>query len=317
MTDTLTDTAAVTRLVVLSGLHAGARCELPSGECSIGSAAADAVILGDAGIEPGHVILDLQEASATIRPLHGNVALDGVDLPPDESRSAPLPFELTLSGVVLRCDAEHRDADQAHARAPSVASLLPMLKSAWRLPALACAAVALFIIAPAMGSITPDAGKARELVPGPTPAASASLAASKLPVVPAPASPMPIDTLHELQAELSARSLSDIQLTANDGMIMARGRVDPRNESEWRLVQQWFDGRHGRRATLVDEVRFAASPAPKLAVDAVWTGRNPNVVIKGQKYFEGATLPNGFRLERVAPGELLVAREGQRQALKF
>ena len=65
MTDTLADTADLARLVVLSGLHAGARCGLPGGGCSIGSGAADAVVLSDAGIEPGHIVLKGTNKTAT------------------------------------------------------------------------------------------------------------------------------------------------------------------------------------------------------------------------------------------------------------
>ena len=338
MTDTLTNTAAVARLIVLSGLHAGAWCELSEGECSIGSGVTDAVILSDPGIAFGHLLLDVQGASATIHPAHGGMTVNGMDLSPGEPAIAALPFELTLAGVALRCEAEQDEARDVQDDAPADAArpspmvrLLPLLKSAWRLPAVAFTVLAPFVIAPAMSSVTPDTEKAGQPVaelavtqgladPTETADPASLMVASKLSVTPEPPPSLLADAVRELQAELAARSLSDIQLTASDGLIMARGQLAPQSEAEWRRLHQWFDGRYsryGREATLVDEVRFNAVPLPKIAVDAVWTGRNPNVVIKGQRFFEGATLPNGFQLERISPGVLLVVREGQRMALKF
>ncbi len=329
MTDTPAGTTTVTRLLVLSGLHAGASCELPGGGRLIGSGAADDVILGDAGILPGHLTLDVQGAIATLRPAHAGAAVDGAALPPDDPFTAALPLELSLAGVALRIEAKRNGeayaADAGRAAPASSTSLLdsvlaglrPALKPAWRLPALACAAAALVILASAVSSTESDAQDAERPATAPAPAPVETAGA-----VPDPA-PTPLtlaDAVRDLRAEFAARSLAGIQLAASDGTILARGQLDPQREEDWRRVQRWFDGRHGRygrNATLVDEVRFALAPAPAVQVDAVWAGRNPNVVIKGQRFFEGATLPNGYHLQRILPDELLVERDGQHLALKF
>lgn len=329
MTDTPAGTTTVTRLLVLSGLHAGASCELPGGGRLIGSGAADDVILGDAGILPGHLTLDVQGAAATLRPAHAGVAVDGAALPPDDPFTAALPLELSLAGVALRIEAkrngEAHAADAARAPPASSNSLLdsvlaglrPALKPAWRLPALACAAAALVTLASAVSSTASDAQDAERpaTAPAPAPIETAGTAPD-----PAPTPLTLADAVRDLRAEFATRSLAGIQLAASDGTILARGQLDPQREEDWRRVQRWFDGRHGRygrNATLVDEVRFALAPAPAVQVDAVWAGRNPNVVIKGQRFFEGATLPNGYHLQRILPDELLVERDGQRLALKF
>ena len=329
MTDTPAGTTTVTRLLVLSGLHAGASCELPGGGRLIGSGAADDVILGDAGILPGHLTLDVQGAIATLRPAHAGVAVDGAALPPDDPFTAALPLERSLAGVAQRIEAKRNGeayaADAGRAAPASSTSLLdsvlaglrPALKPAWRLPALACAAAALVILASAVSSTESDAQDAERPATAPAPAPVETAGA-----VPDPA-PTPLtlaDAVRDLRAEFAARSLAGIQLAASDGTILARGQLDPQREEDWRRVQRWFDGRHGRygrNATLVDEVRFALAPAPAVQVDAVWAGRNPNVVIKGQRFFEGATLPNGYHLQRILPDELLVERDGQHLALKF
>lgn len=331
MTDTPAGTTTVTRLLVLSGLHAGASCELPGGGRLIGSGAADDVILGDAGILPGHLTLDVQGAVATLRPAHAGVAVDGAALPPDDPFTAALPLELSFAGVALRIEAkrdgEAHAADAGRAAPASSASLLdsvlarlrPALKPAWRLPALACAAAALVTLASAVSSTASDAQDAERPATAQAPADTAGAAPDPAPG-PAPTPLTLADAVRELRAEFAARSLAGIQLAASDGTILARGQIDPQREEDWRRVQRWFDGRHGRygrNATLVDEVRFALAPAPAVQVDAVWAGRNPNVVIKGQKFFEGATLPNGYHLQRILPDELLVERDGQHLALKF
>lgn len=351
MTDRPTDMDAGPRIVVLSGLHASACCGLPLGTCSIGSDAADAVVLGDPGIVPGHLTLDVQEVAVTVHAAHDGVALGGMSLPPGSHLVAALPFELAIAGVVLRFEAERCETSETCGGEPAgvlrpsfLAKIRPKLQSSLRPAALACAVAALGLLMAGVNSIASVAGKAgppfaamlaaqastSQTLAGPPAAMPDPSAASAAPASRGKASGPPgasntgpaglATALQELQAELSTRSLAGIQLAASGGTIMARGRLDPRSEAEWRLVQQWFDGRYsryGREATLIDEVRFAAVPAASVAVDAVWTGRNPNVVIKGQKFFEGATLPNGFHLERISPGELLVEREGQRQALKF
>ncbi len=347
MMETPTAPAAMVQLSVLTGVHSGAQCGLPDGESSIGSGMADNVVLSDAGILPNHLTIEMQGASATLRAAHDGVAVNGVVLAPGAPFSAVPPFELAFADVVLRCGAEPDAAGKTDkppasgARFLLMAGLRFVLKSPWCLPVLVCAAVAVLIIPPAMSSIVSGAGASSagrvgrpdtEPMPSGNPAAPSEVppdpaAAPAMPVAPPPdakAAPSPdpapsllAEAVQELQAELAARSLAGIEVAAADGAILAHGQLEPQDEAGWRLVQQQFDADYGRRATLVDEVRFTAAPALKVSVDAVWTGPNPNVVIKGQKFFEGATLPNGLLIERIMPGELLVAHDGQRQTFKF
>lgn len=348
------------QLIVLSGLHAGARCALQPGTCSIGSDVADAVILGDPGIGSGHLVIDVRDDVAEVEATRDGASLDGADLVAGERVTAALPFELAVAGVVLRLEARHQDGAPA-AAAPSAALLSrvrPILRPTWRLPLLFGGMTLVGVLVPGVtsiasggvGAVRPAVEMAAEpfaaagfaapgsaaagpaVLPNPdvTPASYAirPAAAPRAEDVQPASARAPVagssaglaTALQELQAELSARSLRGVDLTASGGAITARGRLDPRNESDWRSAQEWFDeryDRYGRQVALIDEVRFAAVPAAAVAVDAVWTGRNPNVVIKGQKFFEGATLPTGFRLERIAPGELHVERDGQRQILRF
>lgn len=312
--------ATAIRLFVLSGFHGGARCDLPGGESSVGSGTSDTVVLSDAGILPGHVTLGMQDASVILCAAHDGVALDGAALASGTPVAAVPPFDLALAGVALHCEAGPgavRNALPAASRVLLAVARFPVLRSPWGLSALVCAAVAVLIIPPAMSSIasgTKPGQPVADPVPFERPATPPSVA--KPSVAPGSGSSALADATRALQAELAAGALAGVQVSVADGAILARGQLEPQSEAGWRLVQQQFDSRYGRGATLIDEVRFTATPAPKIAVDAVWTGPNPNVVIKGQKFFEGATLPNGFLVERIAPGELLVMRDGRRQALR-
>ena len=337
MTHTLTDNAMSPSLVVLSGFHAGARCKLPDGACSIGSNTDDTIVLSDPGIKTGHLLLEIHDDSITLQAARDGVVVDGVELAPGAPIVCVLPFTLTFAGVDLRCEVPLHctmgaigNGSTSHSanrpKALMLASLRPAAWHRWHVSALVTGCAALGMFVPGMRSI---ASNTHSSVPSimATPgleipdAAAFVVGNTARPARQTPARAGLAVAMEDLQAKLAASGLTDIRLNISGGTIMARGSVDPKEMDAWRAVQQWFDDRRNQYdhdVTLVDEIRFVVMPpAAVVKIDAVWTGANPNVVIRGQRFFEGAILPNGLQIESILPGELIVLRQGQRQSLRF
>ncbi|XUJ32400.1 SctD/MshK family protein [Bradyrhizobium japonicum] len=54
-----------------------------------------------------------------------------------------------------------------------------------------------------------------------------------------------------------------------------------------------------------------------IAVQAVWRGSEPYLLIAGQKYFVGALLSNGWTVDRIEDGRVLLSRNGRSAALPY
>lgn len=54
-----------------------------------------------------------------------------------------------------------------------------------------------------------------------------------------------------------------------------------------------------------------------IAVEAVWHGTEPYLLIGGQKYFVGALLADGWAVNRIEEGRVLLSRNGRFAAIPY
>ena len=54
-----------------------------------------------------------------------------------------------------------------------------------------------------------------------------------------------------------------------------------------------------------------------IPLDAVWNGPEPNVVVRGQRYYVGSSLPGGALIDQITLHQVLVSQNGQRYAVDY
>lgn len=108
-----------------------------------------------------------------------------------------------------------------------------------------------------------------------------------------------------------------IKVRAIGAVVEARGTLSPEQRDSWLQLQMWFDETYKGRFPLVHLVKVEADAAsPQLAIQAIWAGSGPYVIgSDGEKYGQGAVLPGGWRVEKIALGQVVVSRGGGRVSL--
>jgi hypothetical protein len=54
-----------------------------------------------------------------------------------------------------------------------------------------------------------------------------------------------------------------------------------------------------------------------LSIEGVWRGQHPHLLIRGQKYLEGAMVDGGWAIERIEAEKVLLRREGKLVAVRY
>lgn len=122
----------------------------------------------------------------------------------------------------------------------------------------------------------------------------------------------------DLQEEVDKAGLLNVKIGSAKGVVTAEGTVTTASATSWQKVQQWFDHRTEGALTLVNGVVIKEEKAPSaIAVEAVWRGSSPYVVIDGEKYFVGALLDDGWTLDRIEDGRVLLSRNGRLASLPY
>lgn len=328
-------------LIVLSGLHEGAIQTISAtGTLRIGGGGAADLMLADDGLEAVHAEISFAGGLATLKALHGGVTLIGPGvIPAGKNAVAPLPAEFTVGGVRLRCNGPP-----------------PPRRTPWRPIALgALSIVGVFLTVPSRVSALSIAGATRlatnrvlgvqlakpsetapsetapsEIAPSgiapseiapPRPSPRAALSAGSAIVPPASearARPITGETAAAfLKQAAQDAGLTAITITARGATVLATGTLLPAAGPRWQAVRESFDRRTSGRVVLANEVLVRAEQPFVLAIDSVWTGNYPNIVIGGAKYLEGGVLPNGWTIDRIEAGKLSLHRGGAHTVVAY
>jgi type III secretion protein D len=125
-------------------------------------------------------------------------------------------------------------------------------------------------------------------------------------------------TAKALQEEVDRAGLHNIKISSANGIVTANGTIMPSLVARWQKVHQWFDHRTSGALTLVSGVAIKEEKAaPSIAVEAVWRGALPYLLIGGQKYFVGALLDDGWTVDRIEDDRVLLSRNGRLAALPY
>lgn len=291
-------------LRVLTGLHAGAACLLPDGPFSIGSEPPASIVLGDEHVAPRHLVIERDGSGLRLSVEADGVTVEGTEFSRGDIVAAVLPITVGIGGVEFRCEAEG-------------GPVRPARLAAWRLgrsrlsvvgAGAALGAAVLFGLA--MVPATTDASA--------LPGAKSPDPAQQKQTRQAGAAPVSDAILRsETQGQLQAAGLPDVSLDVSNGVVMVQGQLDPASVSRLHSVELWFDHRFGEAAVLVSQVSAHAAPKLAIPLDAVWSGPDPNVVIHGQRYYVGASLPGGASIEQITDHQVRVSQGGQHYAVDY
>ncbi|XIA67438.1 hypothetical protein ACFIOY_18365 [Bradyrhizobium sp. TZ2] len=121
-----------------------------------------------------------------------------------------------------------------------------------------------------------------------------------------------------LQEEVDRAGLLNIKVGSGAGVVTVDGTITPASLAKWKEVQQRFDHHSKGVYALVNAVAVKEEKTPSsIAVQAVWRGSDPHLVIAGEKYFLGALLNNGWLIDRIEEGRVLLSRNGRLAALPY
>ncbi|MDA9474819.1 hypothetical protein XI03_09970 [Bradyrhizobium sp. CCBAU 65884] len=287
---------------VLSGLYTGLRGKAPVGDSLIGSSLDADMIFVEQGLEPHHLRIIPQRTSIEVEALAAGISVDGHEnITAGERVSLSLPAIVHVGAMSIRWSTQ--DLPQAD----------PSIRSRRSIVALSLLLLSSF----AIGTVS--------TIFAPTDSAVA-LSTDSLPAVELAAKPAinhhdasAADEIAELlRQELERRGLFDVKVGSGPGVVTAEGTVTPNVVAKWQEIQQWFDHQTNGTPTLVNAVTVKEEKTPSsIAVQAVWRGSEPYLLIGGQKYFVGALLSNGWTVDRIEDGRVLLSRNGRFAALPY
>ena len=294
-------------LYVLTGLNAGAICLLPDSRFSIGSEPPAQILLSDECVMPQHVVIERNENGLQLSIEGPGVRIEGTELPAGNVVAAVLPVTLSIGDVDIRCEG-------------GVGTTPPAWRLAWPFRRIRISALG---IGGAMG-VALLAGVA--LLPVATSAFVLPRPAQPSPSRPDPAqqsaeahtAPLNDATLQaETEQQLQARKLAGLTVRVSSGVVTVQGHLDPASMGRLHEAELWFDRRFGERAVFMSEVSSQVLRKFTIPLDAVWDGPDPNVVIHGQRYYVGSSLPGGASVDQITPHQVLVSQNGQHYAVDY
>lgn len=288
-------------LHVLTGLNAGATCALPDGCFSIGSEPPARILLSDEHVAPEHIVVEHGEDGLRLGIKGPGVRIDGVDLVPGDVVAAVLPITLSIGNVDIRCE------DGVKAEPPSRRFAWP-----FKLTRLSALGAGTAISAALLAGITlsPVITNAFVLPGGPP---SPSIKQS-----PAPEASITDAILEsETKEQLQANKLANLSITVSSGVVTVQGELNPALTGRLHDVELWFDRRFGQQAVFMSQVSSQAARKFTILIDAVWNGPEPNIVVHGQRYYVGSSLPGGAIISQITPHHVLVTQNGQSYAVDY
>lgn len=290
------------RFEVQSGLYAGLSGEMAAGSRLIGSGLDADLVFVEQELEPHHLRVSLSEDSVEIEALAPGVTVDGVGkVAVGTPLSLPLPATIHAGAMSIRWSA------QAEAQA------VPAAYARLSTPTLAVASLGFLALAVALSTIVYNASADASI-------ASAPVAAELAPklAVSRPDDQSTRAAAQALQGEIEKAGLLNIRVGSGPGVVTAEGTIEPSLVAEWQKLQQWFDHGSNGALTLVNGVVVKEEKPPSsIAVEAVWRGTQPYLLVRGQKYFVGAMLDDGWMIHRIEEGRVLLSRNGRFAAVPY
>ncbi|WP_439402383.1 hypothetical protein ACNJYA_07940 [Bradyrhizobium sp. DASA03068] len=287
---------------VLSGLYTGLKGKAAGGDSIVGSGLDADMIFVEQGLEPHHLRIIAQHDSIEVEALAANISIDGLaSIASGERVRVPLPAVVHAGALSIRWSTMDIQpvSSSKRSRSSIVALSLVLLSSV-------VIGTASTIFAPGDRAVVPSTQSSRtvEIATKRTVDHFDPRAADEMAV--------------SLRQEIERAGLLDVRIGRGPGVLTAEGTITPNLVAKWKEIQQWFDRQTNGTTTLVNAVTVKEEKMPtSIAVQAVWRGSEPYLLIAGQKYFVGALLSNGWTVDRIEDGRVLLSRNGRSAALPY
>jgi type III secretion protein D len=313
-------------LHVRSGGHGGVIERLAYGSYTIGRSHHADITLSDSALDELAARVDVDAAALRIESLGGDIVLDGTRVEPGTARIAEYPVDLVIGGVYLHwtTPARPRSGMRRIVRALAGASVLAIvvmivaaMAAGSREPPLAKEIVAGACEPPCVGEL-PSSGREAQLVP--TSLHPDGAGGLKSPSVVPGTSASAITGISiqaaaaALRQHLSAAGLTTIDVSTDSDAVVAKGSAAPAVMHAWYEAREWFDQAFGAAVVLTSQVETRPAPtvAAPLSVQSIWAGKVPYVIDqRGQKYFQGSLVNDGWSIERIEHGRITLRRNAQ------
>ena len=296
------------KLEVLAGVHRGATLTFDkAADYRIGSSPRADIVLRDPGVAAEHAVLRIESAAVRIDATGGEVSVERKSIPLGHGCRVRLPVELALGEAQLRLSKPSADpvlGDARHFLAQAKKSLTD------KPIAMASVAICLAVVVTAVA-----VGRPRAV---PVNLAEAKTGGHGLPAS-RKASATAQQAASELDARLRAAKIRTLQVNAVDGRLVVSGKLIKQQALEWAAIRQWFDQTFGGGIVLTANVTDDDGPAmPTLQLRGIWYGDRPYIITaRGERYYQGAVLDNGWIVRQIGEDHLLLAKAGATVVLKY
>jgi type III secretion protein D len=259
-----------------------------------------------------------------VESIGGDVVLGTTRVEPGTARLADYPAELRISGICLHWTRLDCDRSRKHRAVRAIAGasvLIAMLTvgAASVAPGSREAAPGQTIVAAAgyeplhLGATDHDliaVARRAEEQPGGVARPSALLGVA----LPAAAGISIEAAADALRAHLASTSLTTIDVSVKPDAVVVKGTVEPASLHAWYEAREWFDRTFGTAVVLTSQIesRSAQAVTAPVSVQSIWAGKMPYVIDqRGQKYFEGSVVNDGWSIERIEQGRITLRRSEQ------
>ncbi|MGJ5047269.1 SctD/MshK family protein [Bradyrhizobium oligotrophicum] len=318
-------------LHVRSGCHAGVIERLVPGVYTIGRSRQADIMLSDPALDEMAARVEVDAAALRVESLGGDVVLNTARIEPGTTDIARYPVDLVVDGICLRWALPPQRPGRRAAWAMAGISVLGIVGTAaaamglrqGEMPLgklLAAGACEVACTAEPIRSAGHDARLVAAALHTDASADSRGASASLREPIPATAGISIQAAALALGQRLSAVGLSAIDVSTTSDAVIAKGFVDPSVVYAWYETREWFDQTFGTAVVLTSKVETRPIPqvATPLSVQSVWAGKTPYVIDqRGQKYFQGAQVNDGWSIERIEQGRITLRRSAQVFVLKL
>jgi hypothetical protein len=310
-----------------SGLYAGSSHEFTPGRYTIGSSVDADIVLMEADVEPLHAVIDASGPEIQVEALAGRISVGAQKhLATGARQIVAMPLRMHIGAVQLHFSRANDLGPQSRGGPfgpstsrsrllmgvglVSIVSIGLMMHSMADVPISQTTGAFHGDVRPVLLASTanvPDvlpAEVARGAVPRER---EGDLASDKVKAA-----------ADAMRAEVERMGILNVLIEPGVGIVAATGTIDPKAAAQWQTVQRWFDERFEGDITLVNGVSIKTEKVPvSLSIEGVWRGDHPHLLIRGQKYLEGAMLDGGWAIERIESEKVLLRREGKLVAVRY
>ncbi|GBR34426.1 hypothetical protein NKW55_09680 [Gluconobacter kondonii] len=281
-------------LVVQNGLHSDAVMTFGTEPVIIGSGPDATMALLDDGIAAQHLSIRQQSGSTYIlQALAPDVVVNTVALPSGESTTVTGPATLLLGTVSL-----HLGSDGTIAAPPetltSTTEDIPDTKRKTNPTFMIVGGMAIVLMLVVMQALSRSATPAHK---------TASVSPSRTPDLETASTQQTVSDAELgrlVVQQLTQNHLPELKVSASSGVIIIDGSLSAQEMKTFRDVEKWFDASFGTQAVWVSNVSVAPESAPvDVPIQAVWSGKNPNIVVHSQRYRVGTEIVTGLSLSEI------------------